>query len=265
MLTKEKIIENLNAVRVKSPLIHNITNYVVMNNTANALLSVGASPVMAHALEEVKDMVNIASSLVINMGTLSPEWVKAMIKAGEKANSLNKPIVFDPVGVGATNYRTEVANTIITICKPHVIRGNASEIMALVKSNTETKGVDSTVESNTALASAKILAKEKNCIVVISGQTDYITDGSQVICIKNGSTMMAKVTGMGCTASAIVGAFVAIESNMLIAASSAMAIMGIAGQITEPQSKGNGSFQINFLDNLHNLSNKEITKYYIEQ
>ncbi len=118
MLSAETINEDLKAIRLKSPLVHNITNYVVMNNTANALLAAGASPVMAHALEEVKDMMTIASSLVINMGTLSTLWVEAMISAGREAILLNKPVVFDPVGAGATPYRTSVANSLIKECRP---------------------------------------------------------------------------------------------------------------------------------------------------
>lgn len=174
MIKTNQVTEALLKVRTKAPLVHNITNYVVMNNTANALLSIGASPVMAHAINEVEDMVGIASSLVINMGTLSDSWVKAMILAGKKAKEKGIPVIFDPVGVGATPYRIEVAQQILKDCNPSVIRGNASEIMALYNSNAKTKGVDSTVSSNVALDSAKLLAKSMNVIVVISGQTDYI-------------------------------------------------------------------------------------------
>ena len=144
----------LNEIRNNSPLVHNITNYVVMNNTANALLSVGASPVMAHSLDEVEDIISISSSLVINMGTLSELWVDSMIKAGKKANELKKPIVFDPVGVGASSYRTEVAKEIIEKTSPSVIRGNASEIMVLAQLSSVTKGVDSTAKTVEALEGA---------------------------------------------------------------------------------------------------------------
>ena len=175
-----KLIENLSAIREQAPLVHNITNFVVMNTTANALLAIGASPVMAHALHEVKDMVNIASALVINMGTLSEEWVESMIVAGEKARERKIPVVFDPVGAGATPYRTSSALRIIETCKPNIIRGNASEIMALVDQTMLTKGVDSSVAADVALESAKILASGNNCVVVISGEIDFITDGIKV-------------------------------------------------------------------------------------
>ncbi|HEX3006877.1 MAG TPA: hydroxyethylthiazole kinase, partial [Bacteroidales bacterium] len=206
MTTSENISRDLEAVKQQSPLVHNITNYVVMNNTANALLAIGASPVMAHAEEEVKDMVGIASALVINMGTLSPRWVDAMLLAGETAHAKGIPVVFDPVGVGATPYRNATAASILQLCKPDIIRGNASEIMALVKANISTKGVDSTTSSDTAIDSAKSLASQTKAIVVISGAEDFITDGTTVLSIKNGSPLMPKVTGMGCTATAIVGA-----------------------------------------------------------
>ncbi|WP_027471533.1 hydroxyethylthiazole kinase [Saccharicrinis fermentans] len=258
MIKTNQVTEALLKVRTKAPLVHNITNYVVMNNTANALLSIGASPVMAHAINEVEDMVGIASSLVINMGTLSDSWVKAMILAGKKAKEKGIPVIFDPVGVGATPYRIEVAQQILKDCNPSVIRGNASEIMALYNSNAKTKGVDSTVSSNVALDSAKLLAKSMNVIVVISGQTDYITDGDRVVCIHNGNTIMAKVTGMGCTASALCGAFAGAEEDLFVATVSAMAIMGIAGEIAAKQSKGPGSMQINFLDTLYSLQADEI-------
>jgi hydroxyethylthiazole kinase len=259
MVKTNQIIEALIKVRKKSPLVHNITNYVVMNNTANALLSIGASPVMAHAINEVEDMVGIASSLVINMGTLSERWVDAMLMAGKKATERAIPVVFDPVGVGATPYRTQVAIQIIEECKPSVIRGNASEIMALYNSNVKTKGVDSTISSNAALDSAKLLAQSTNAVVVVSGETDYITDGDRVSTINNGNPIMAKVTGMGCTATAIIGAFAGAEEDLFVATVSAMAIMGISGEIAAGKSHGPGSMQMNFIDALYVVDEEQIT------
>lgn len=260
MINVRNLIRDLDRVRQKSPLIHNITNYVVMNNTANALLSVGASPVMAHSTDEVAEMAGIASSLVINIGTLDAQWVEAMLIAGKTASAKNTPIVFDPVGAGATSYRNEVCRQIIEECKPDIIRGNASEIMALCNSNARTKGVDSTDSSDTALDSAKKLARDTNAIVVISGETDYITDGEKTMLVKNGNPLMAKVTGMGCTATAVVAAFAAINPDMLEAATHAMSVMGIAGEIAAAKSKGNGSMQVNFLDELYNLNGETIEK-----
>lgn len=261
MIQAEKIYQDLENIRQKSPLVHNITNYVVMNNTANALLSIGASPVMAHAEDEVSDMVDIASSLVINMGTLSEHWVDAMMHAGARAKSKKIPIVFDPVGVGATAYRTQTAKQIIQICKPQIIRGNASEIMSLVDINTKTKGVDSTESTFTAIDAAKSLAIKNKAIVVISGELDFITDGKELISIHNGSSMMPRVTGMGCTATALIGAFAAVNSSLLEAAAHTMAIMGITGEIATKKSDGPASLQVNFIDQLYNLNENDIKTY----
>ena len=249
----------LNEIRNNSPLVHNITNYVVMNNTANALLSVGASPVMAHSLDEVEDIISISSSLVINMGTLSELWIDSMIKAGKKANQLKKPIVFDPVGVGASSYRTEVAKEIIEKTSPSVIRGNASEIMVLAQLSSVTKGVDSTAKTVEALDGAIQLSKELNNTVVVSGETDYIVTRNKVSSVNNGREIMSKVTGMGCTATSVIGASVAVEDDVHEAAVFSMALMGVAGEIAEGKSNGPGSFQISFLDTLSSVSSKIIS------
>ena len=260
MINIEYLIRDLNLIRKQSPLIQNITNYVVMNNTANALLAIGASPVMAHSVDEVEEMAGIASSLVINIGTLEAAWVEAMLIAGKTALEKSTPVVFDPVGAGATTYRSKVCKQLIEECKPSIIRGNASEIIALLDTQAQTKGVDSTNTSDSALNSAKALALQTNAVVVISGETDYITNGATVETVKNGNPMMAKVTGMGCTATAIVGAFSAVNKNLLEAAAHGMAVMGITGEIAASISKGNGSLQINFLDTLFNLDEEAIRK-----
>ena len=230
-----------------------------MNNTANALLSVGASPVMAHSLDEVEDIISISSSLVINMGTLSELWVDSMIKAGKKANELKKPIVFDPVGIGASSYRTEIAKEIIEKTSPCVIRGNASEIMVLAQLSSVTKGVDSTAKTVEALNGAIQLSKELNNTVVVSGETDYIVTRNKVSSVNNGREIMSKVTGMGCTATSVIGASVAVEDDVHEAAVFSMALMGVAGEIAESKSNGPGSFQISFLDTLSSVSSKIIS------
>jgi hydroxyethylthiazole kinase len=252
----EKII---NSIRANSPLVHNITNYVVMNTTANALLALGASPVMAHAIEEVEDIVSISSSLVINMGTLSEKWIDGIALATKKAKESNTPFVFDPVGVGASKYRTETAQKIIETAIPNIVRGNASEIMALAQLTSTTKGVDSTADVQDVIESAVNLSKKLNNTIVISGATDYIITGDTISTISNGSPLMTKVTGMGCTATSIIGACIAVETDMHLAAVSAMAIMGIAGDMAAELSQGPGSFQVNFLDSLYQMS-EEIIK-----
>lgn len=255
---KLNVWKDVETIREKSPLIHNITNFVVMNNTANALLSLGASPVMAHAIEEVADMAAIASALVINIGTLSEHWIEAMKIAMQTAKLRKIPIVIDPVGAGATKFRTATVKDLFAIAHPTVIRGNASEIMALVDKDIQTKGVDSNHSSDLALIAAQNLATQYNCIVVVSGVTDIITDGKQTIYIENGDLMMPKVTGLGCTATALTGAFCAIDSNYLEACANAMATMGICGQLAVQNSNGPASLQMNFIDMLYNLTQEDI-------
>lgn len=248
----------LQRLRTQAPLVHNITNYVVMNNTANALLSLGASPVMAHAQEEVEDITTISSALVLNIGTLSEKWIDSMLMAGKKAKELNKPITFDPVGAGASAFRTNTCKTIIEECCPNIIRGNASEIMALCDSSIKTKGVDSTQQSNEALANAQVLAQKLKNTIVISGATDYIVTENSVIEITNGSPLMPKITGMGCTATALVGAFTAVEDDMAKAAAAGMAVMSVAGEMAVQYAKAPGCFQVHFLDALYQIKGSDI-------
>ncbi|MGY0400009.1 MAG: hydroxyethylthiazole kinase [Ostreibacterium sp.] len=241
-------------IRAKSPLVHNITNYVVMNNTANALLAIGASPVMAHAIEEVEDIVSIASALVINMGTLSEKWIESMLNAAKKAKELNTPYVFDPVGVGASKYRTDTAKSIIESATPNVIRGNASEIMALTQIANTTRGVDSTINSEDALMAAQNLSNALNNTIVISGEIDYVITQDKISKITGGSALMSKVTGMGCTATSMIGACIGVEPDYHLAACAAMEVMAVAGSKAEIVSNGPGSFQMNFLDSLHRIN-----------
>lgn len=254
MINKEHLVNDLNTVRQKSPLVHNITNYVAMNFSANALLAIGASPVMAHAAEEMEEMTAIADALVINIGTLDSQWVDGMLKAGNAMRKRSGVIVLDPVGAGATTFRTDTAWRIIDTCHPDVIRGNASEIGALTNSNVRSRGVDSTETSNGALESARLLARLSNSVVTITGPTDYITDGERVETVSNGSPMMTRVTAMGCTASSMVGAFASVNKNIFEAVVHAMAVMGVAGELAAEKSAGSGSMQANFIDELYLLT-----------
>lgn len=261
MVNADSIWNDIEKIRKNAPLVHNITNYVVMNTTANALLSIGASPVMAHAIEEVEQMVGIAGALVVNIGTLSEKWIESMLKAGKAARAKGIPVVFDPVGAGATALRTDTAQEFILQVQPAIIRGNASEILALAQAGNTTKGVDSTHGADAAVEAGREMAIRNNCAVSISGETDVILDTSEIIRIKNGHPMMPKVTGLGCTATALTGAFVAVNSSPLLAAAHTMAIMGICGEIAAEQSKGPGSLQLNFIDTLHLLNKNMIEQY----
>lgn len=260
-LTSEAIWNDLQAIKEKSPLIHNITNYVVMNYTANALLALGASPIMAHAKEELEDLISISHTLVINIGTLSSEWVESMKMAIQLAKDRNIPIVLDPVGVGASKFRTQVAQELLKIGPPTVIRGNGSEIQALTSDFIRTKGVDSTASSGTALEAARELAGRFSCTVVISGETDFIVDEIGILKISNGHSIMTKVTGMGCTATTLVATFNAVNSSPKMASAHAMAVMGIAGEIAQSRTSGPGSFSAAFLDSIYNLKKEEIQKH----
>ncbi len=256
-----QICADLQRVRTHAPLVHNITNFVVMNNTANALLALGASPVMAHALEEVEDMTALASALVINIGTLSTEWTAAMELALITAKKHHVPIVFDPVGAGATPFRTNTSVHLLEQINPSVIRGNASEIMALAGAQIQTKGVDSAVNNDEAADAALTLAQRYSCSVCTSGAADFITDGKRTALIFNGHPLMPRVTGLGCTASALTGAFCAVSPDPFTATIDAMAVLGICGEIAAHQANGPGTLQLHILDALYNISATHIKTY----
>ncbi len=254
---KEKIWKAICAVREKSPLVLSITNFVVMNNTANALLAAGASPIMAHASDEIEDMVALCGATVINIGTLDAPFVESMKLALRKADAIGKPTVLDPVGAGATAYRNRVIDELLEIASPTFIRGNAGEIMSVAGMAIESKGVDSTVNSQDSVALGVRLAREKQTVVSISGPTDFITDGVKVVRVENGDLMMPLVTGLGCTASALLGAFAATEPDRLLAAASAAALLAVCGEMAAMESIGPGSLQVNLYDILHTLTERQ--------
>ena len=238
-------------IREQGPLVHNITNYVVMNTTANALLALGASPVMAHAPEEVAEMVGLAGALVINIGTLSAPWIESMKITARAARERGIPIVLDPVGTGATRFRTQTALALIDEATPTVIRGNASEILALAGAAGATKGVDSVHGTDDALEAARAMADGNGLVVCVSGEVDVLTDGGRVLRVLNGDAMMPRITGLGCVASALTGAFLAVNASPLEAAAHAMATMGIAGELAGERSGGPAAFQVEFMDALY--------------
>ena len=256
----QKAADNLKKIRAKKPLIHNITNYVVMNYTANALLACGASPVMAHAAEEVEEMVSLAGALVLNIGTLTPVWVDAMLLAGKKANALKVPIVLDPVGSGATRLRTESAKRLAHELSIQVVRGNASEVLSLVKKGASTKGVDSVHSVEEAEEAAIALAEDLNATLAITGKVDLITDGKRIFKVHNGHEMMGMVTGTGCTATAMVGAFLAVDPDSLEAATTGLAYFGLAGEKAASHTKTPGTYKISLLDALFSIDEEELKK-----
>ncbi len=256
-----KAAENLRRVREKRPLIHNITNYVVMNYTANALLACGGSPVMAHAAEEVEEMVSLAGALVLNIGTLSPPWIEAMLKAGRKANELHVPVILDPVGAGATRLRTDSARQLIESLTISAIRGNASEILSLSKTTAAgTKGVDSVHTVDQVAEAARDLARGVRTTLAITGPVDLITDGERILRVMNGHVMMGSVTGTGCTATAIIGAFLAVCPDSLEAAATGLSYFGLAGEKAAASASAPGSFQTALLDSLYLMTEEELRK-----
>lgn len=253
----ENITQALTAVRQQKPLVVNITNYVVMNNTANALLAIGASPIMAHSKQEMAEMMSFAGALVINIGTLDSEGTPRMIFAVEQANANGKVVVLDPVGCGASTLRTETSRQIARLADKLIIRGNASEIIALAGEQAQSKGVDSLDSSDSALGAAQFLVAEYGANVVISGETDYIVTKSQTVTLGNGHEMMPYVTGMGCTLSALTGAFAAVGDETGLAAA---AVLGVAGEIAAEQARGPGSLQLTLLDELYQLDEQTLAK-----
>jgi hydroxyethylthiazole kinase len=262
-ITLSSIWKDVTRIRETSPLVHSITNYVVMNTTANALLALGASPIMAHAEQEMHDIVNIADALVINIGTLSDPWIQSMFRAAQKAKERNIPIILDPVGAGATGYRTQTVRDLIKAVPPTIIRGNASEIMAISGGDARTKGVDSADLSEAAVDNAQQLFSTTGSVICISGEIDYILGGDDIIKVKNGHSLMTRVTGLGCTATALCGAFAVVNDHYQVAAAHAMTVMGITGEIAAEISHGTGSMQMNFLDTLYQLSKENMSRFII--
>lgn len=254
----ENAAQNLAVLRDRKPLIHNITNAVVMNFTANALLAMGASPVMAYSQEEVSEMVTLAKALVLNTGTLTQESMASMIKAGKRASQLGLPIILDPVGAGATSMRTNFAKEIIQALPFRSIRGNPSEILSLRHRESGIDGIYSIHSVEEAKETGKALAKEIGTTIAITGTVDFITNGDRIIHVANGHALMAYVTGIGCTASAAIGAFSAVDDDPVSATATALAFVGLAGEIAGGKSVAPGSFMVEMLNAFFKITPEEL-------
>jgi hydroxyethylthiazole kinase len=244
---------SLARLRERRPLIHQITNYVVMNETANATLALGALPVMAHAPEELEEMVAIAGALVINIGTLSAPWVEAMLAAGKAANERGVPVVLDPVGAGATRYRTETARRILGEVNVSVLRGNAGEVATLVGVEAEVRGVESIDAGGDHAELARSAARMLGVVASVTGPIDHVSDGERAAAIANGDPMLATITGTGCMSSAVTGCFLAVAGSHFDAAAEALVAFGVAGEDAARGAKGPGSFHVNLYDALAGL------------
>ncbi|MNO18363.1 Hydroxyethylthiazole kinase [compost metagenome] len=243
----------LSKVRDSNPLVHNITNIVVANFSANGLLALGASPFMADAHEEVADIAAMSGAVVLNIGTLNDYAIESMLLAGKAANRQNVPVVLDPVGAGATAYRTEVTHKLVNHMQITALRGNVAEVAHVVGESWSIKGVDAGAGDGDVAALAVKAALKLKCVVIITGKEDVITDGSTTYVVSNGHPVLTKVTGTGCLLSAVVGAFLAAsEGSWLEAAAEALSFYGVAAEIAEERSRmqGPGSFQVEFLNQL---------------
>jgi hydroxyethylthiazole kinase len=244
----------LAALRERKPLVHQITNYVVMNETANATLALGALPVMAHAVEEVEEMVGLASALVLNIGTLSPRWLDAMLLAGRAAGTRGIPVVLDPVGAGATSYRTETARRILDEVDVTVLRGNAGEVATLVGVEAEVRGVESIGAGGEPAELAQGAARRLGLVVSVTGPVDHVSDGDEVLAVSNGHPLLGAVSGTGCMSTAVTGCFLAAKVEApLEAAAEALAAFGVAGEDAAAGAAGPGTFHARLYDALYNL------------
>ncbi len=249
----------LATIRERKPLVHNITNYVVMNETANAILALGALPVMAHAREEVEEMVGLAGALVLNIGTLEEAWVEAMIAAGAAANARNVPIVLDPVGAGATRYRTETAKRILDTIDVAVLRGNPGEVATLVGLDAEVRGVESVGGGADPAELAREAARALGVVASVTGAVDHVSDGEREAAISNGHELLAAITGTGCMSTAMTGCFLAAAGDPFEAAVEALVAFGVAGEDAAVDAKGPGSFHVALYDSLAALDPATLT------
>jgi hydroxyethylthiazole kinase len=250
---------DLAAIREHKPLVHQITNYVVMNETANATLALGALPVMAHAPEEVEELASVAGALVLNIGTLSKQWVDAMLLAAKAANGAGAPVVLDPVGAGATRFRTDTAKRILDETEVAVVRGNAAEVAVLAGGQAEIRGVESIRADKAGAELSRSAAQALGCVVSVTGPVDHVSDGERVLAIENGHEWLATVTGTGCMSSAITGCFLAVaRDHPLESAAEALVAFGVAGEDAAADAKGPGTFHAALYDALYNLDSSSL-------
>ena len=250
----------LGRLRELRPLVHHVTNFVVMNDTANLTLLLGASPVMAHALEEVDEMVSLAGALVLNPGTLERDWIEAMLRAGLRARERGIPVILDPVGAGATVYRTRTSHMLIERVRPTIVRGNPGEIGALCGAGGAVRGVDSVAELPDAAAVARRAARDWGAIVAITGRSDVVSDGERTFAVDNGHVWLTALTGTGCMATAALAAFAAVEPDGVVASVAALAAYGLAAELAAERSGGPGSFKVALFDELHGMTPEALAR-----
>lgn len=260
-LTLSHIAKTVQQIRPRNPLIHNITNYVVMDFTANVLLAIGASPAMVHSPKESAEMTALSDALVLNIGTLSKDWLEGMEKSLQLAQAIKKPVVLDPVAVGCTKFRKEAIDRLLQSQHITVIKGNASEILAIAQNANASKGPDALHDVTEATHAAIEIATQYHCVICVTGQKDFITDGKNSSWVLNGHPLLQTITGTGCAASTIVASFLTVEPNPLIATISAMVFYGVAAEIAAKKAAAPASFRMALIDSLYTLTEEDILSY----
>ncbi|MFA6709965.1 MAG: hydroxyethylthiazole kinase [Candidatus Methanomethylophilaceae archaeon] len=253
------IAKMMTKVRNTRPLVHHITNYVTVNDCANITICAGGAPVMSDAAKDVPEMVRLASALVLNIGTLRPRTVDSMIIAGKEANDAGVPVILDPVGVGATTYRTESARRILNTIDVSVIKGNAGEIGVLAGTGGDVRGVDSMSKPENCEDTVKTFAGDTSTIVAMTGPIDYVSDGKKVLVLKNGHDYLECVSGTGCMVSSVTGCYVGVHGAKIRAVSAAISVFSIAGEMAAANAKGPGSFKTELFDSMYNLTEDDVT------
>jgi hydroxyethylthiazole kinase len=252
------VAKMMSQVREKKPLVHHITNYVTVNDCANITICSGGSPVMTDASRDVPDMVKLASAVVLNIGTLKPRTVEAMILAGKEANDKGIPVILDPVGAGATPYRTETVWKILDDVKVSVIKGNAGEIGTLAGTGGAVRGVDSAGAAADPKATVKALAKRTGAVVAMTGPIDYVSDGKRVAVLSNGDNYLETVSGTGCMVSSVVGCYTGALGVNIRTVCAAISVFNIAAEISAESAKGPGSFKVGLFDSMYTLTEEDV-------
>lgn len=253
-----QVYEVLEKVRKEKPLVHHLTNWVTIYDCANIVKVFGASPVMAHSIDESGEMASLASALVLNIGTLTKELVESMKLAAKSANRKGIPVILDVCGAGATKLRDDKCFELLDEVKIDVIKGNSSEVARIAGENVQTKGVDATEVEKNLVELAKELAKKRNCTVVITGKEDIVAGKEKVFTVKNGHKIMSHVVGTGCMAASVIGTFCAVEKDLVKASAAGLACFGIASEIAEKESSGPGTFKEKLYDAVYNLNEKQV-------
>jgi hydroxyethylthiazole kinase len=254
----DRLSKILSTVRQRQPVVHAISNWVTANDVASALHAVGARPIMAFTPEEVKEIASGADALVLNLGTPSPSGIESMLRAGHQAVTLGRPVIFDPVGVGASPFRMNASKRIVAELRLRVIKGNRAEIGFLAGKGGKLAGIDAVTGPEDLLRAAEHLSKTSGAVVAVSGAQDLIVFAEQKVIVENGHPMMARVTGLGCILTGLIGAFAAVENDSLAAAVGAIAFFGLAGEQAALQAKGPGTFKTTLLDILFTLTPEEM-------